>query len=339
MRALGLIAVALSLTACLGSEQPCSSRPTDPMCNTVDGGPRPDGGGDGGGGDAHVACGGTCTGTMSHCLVSGTSETCVGCVAEGDCTGGLHCDMTSHACVECTTMAQCTDVGMSRCDTTAHTCGACTVNGDCTHLTGTTVCDTAAGSCVQCSATDQTACTSGICLTGTGTCAPMGGATSTCGACTHDADCHAGQLCIPMTHSSTVVGNFCAWRLDAAGLGAPGGDCLANARPYTRPTMVTSVDGVSTMVCTLRSTTCEALSNFLSACTPATAPASSTMCGSHMDGFCVHEGSMTACTTECVTNEDCKCTGGSCANQYVCTSGFCDLSTQCTWNSGTRRCI
>ena len=72
---IGFVCVALAvLSGCLGHNEPCSSRPTDPLCQDTDGGPRPDGGSDGGGGDAHVACGGPCSAPHPHCDTA--SDTC-----------------------------------------------------------------------------------------------------------------------------------------------------------------------------------------------------------------------------------------------------------------------
>lgn len=321
------IVLAIGLMGCTGSVVPCTDRPTDPLCQDIDSGGGDDGGpGDTGVdapmGDAHVPCGGSCNGSTPHCLVSGTTETCVGCTGETDCTSAtaMHCEPTSHACVECLDNAACTDATMSLCDDATHSCVGCTANGDCTHISGASVCDGTAG-CVECTASDRTACASGICITSTNACAPAGGTTATCGSCTHDAECRAGQLCVPMTYDDpttpaadpVAVGNHCLWRQDAAGTGAPSGSCL-DIRPYVQASSLSSVDGTTAMVCTLALSTCEAQAGFrMTDCMTidATGDARCGATGVH-DGMCqMFDSTHNRCTVFCLSDDDCR-TGVAC---------------------------
>ena len=286
------------------------------VCVAVDASPNlPDGGRDANVDapmpDAHVPCGGACTGATPQC------------------------DVATDTCVECLTNEHCTEVDASVCGA-SHVCEGCGASADCTHLTASPVCDAAAMTCVECTASELSGCTSGICLTSTGTCAPTGGATATCGTCTRDAECHAGQLCVVMTFHSMPAGSHCAWRQDAAGSGAPNGNC-AMVAPYVNGAAVTSVDGVSAMGCTPRVSTCDALAAFgtggAGAGGPCTGPTTGTSadpdCGAPSldDGFCRLDSSYYHyCTVECTTMADCPCTGVSCAAHYPCSSGVCSLN-------------
>jgi hypothetical protein len=263
MRELMVIGIAGAMVGCLGSEQPCSARPSDPLCRTVDGGGdvgATDGGPDAGpvdagrdasGSDAHVPCDGSCTGTTPHCLVTTSAETCVGClasancvaptavcdtagdhacvgcVAEADCAaGGTHCETTSRACVACLDSTQCGTGAAARCDTTTHACTTCATSGDCAHLTGTPVCG-AGGLCVQCTAADETACGANSCNPGASTCTSTPRASvATCRACVADSECTStSDRCVPMEFMGASHGSYCLRQGSAV--------C---ARPYTVPT-------------------------------------------------------------------------------------------------------
>ena len=261
--------------------------------------------------DAHAPCGGACNGTTPHC------------------------DTASDTCVACLTDDHCTDPDASVCGT-QHTCEACGTSADCTHLTATPVCDTAAMSCVECLTNEDCAATEG-CDAETHACVTFTpDSVDTCGACTRDAECHTGQLCVPMTFHAMAAGSHCAWRQDAAGSGAPNGNC-AMVSPYVNGAAVTSVDGVSAMACTLASSTCDALADFRTGgaaasgqCTGATTGTSADPdCGAPTldDGFCrIDSSSNHYCTVGCTTMADCPCTDGTCATHYPCNSGFCSLN-------------
>lgn len=342
MRTLTLCTITLGLLACTNTSEPCSSRPTDPLCQDVDSGGGDDGGVDDTGvdapmGDAHVPCGGSCNGSTPHCLATGGTEMCVGCTGDGDCTttGATHCEPTSHTCVGCVENATCTDVAASLCGAT-HECIGCSASPDCTHLTGTEVCDTGTNTCVECLSNADCDATHG-CDTTTNTCVTFTATSANpCEPCVRDAQCQTGQLCVAMTFHSAAVGSFCAWRQDAAGSGAPNGNC-AMVAPYANGTAATSVDGVSTMFCELRVSTCPALADHLTAgssatgmCTGLTTGVSDDPdCGAPglADGFCrIDSSSNHFCTVECSTMSDCPCTGGTCAAHYPCSGGFCSLN-------------
>jgi hypothetical protein len=165
----------------------------------------------------------------------------------------------------------------------------------------------------------------------------------------HDAQCAAGQLCVAMTSHSTAIGNFCAWRKDADGSGAPNGDCL-NVAPYLNEmTATTSVDGTMATVCVPAVSSCPALMQFRTggaggaqctgpttgtgadmdcgACTPLGTVCSSASATDVPDGFCrVDNASHHFCTVECTNTNDCPCTGGTCTAHYACNGGFCALN-------------
>ena len=143
-----------------------------------------------------------------------------------------------------------------------------------------------------------------------------------CGDCTADTDCAAGQLCIPMTYDDpatpaadpVAVGNHCLWRSDASGTGAPNGDCFANARPYARTSMLTSVDGVTADVCTLAVSTCAAQEDFRMVNCMTLDAAGDALCGvaSVPDGVCRNvSGTTNRCTVFCLSDDDCP--GTTCA--------------------------
>jgi hypothetical protein len=80
--------------------------------------------------------------------------------------------------------------------------------------------------------------------------------------------------------------------------------------------MHTSISGVMTSVCTLRSTTCPALNQFdMLDCTDGTAPGTTDdECGHPGvdDGLCRRRSSTTnRCTVPCLSNDDCR-TGSTC---------------------------
>ncbi|MFO0683402.1 MAG: hypothetical protein U0234_15195 [Sandaracinus sp.] len=283
------------VTGCLGHDVDCAVTPNDPVCPHSDAN-LPDGGRDANVdapmADAHVPCGGACTGATPQC------------------------DVATDTCVECLTNEHCTEADASVCNA-SHACEGCGASTDCTHLTATPVCDAAAMTCVECTSSELSGCASGICLTSTGSCAPTGGSTATCGTCTRDAECHAGQLCVPMTYDDPTTGaadpvpagNHCLWREDASGAGAPNGSCFGNGRPYVRASSLTSVDGVTAMVCTFRSSTCEAQAAFSMTDCMTLDLTGDARCGEPTlhDGVCrMVDATHNRCTTFCGSDDDCK---------------------------------
>ncbi len=235
---------------------------------------------------------------------------CVPCMADSDCAAPTPaCDTATHTCVPCIDDSACTDPAAPFCDST-HVCGGCLNSVDCARFDGTATCDRTSGACVECTATDTAACDGGVCDASTHTCSvPTPGSAGLCQPCVSDAQCQAGQLCIPMTFgaSATSVGNFCLWRQDATGTYAPNGDCTA-APPYAKIIAdATSVDGTTATVCGLQLTTCPALHDWRNKrCSgPGTGDAE---CGADGldDGFCVVAGSLTnLCTIPCAADDDC----------------------------------
>jgi hypothetical protein len=142
-----------------------------------------------------------------------------------------------------------------------------------------------------------------------------------------------------MTFHSMPVGNFCVWRRDATGSGAPNGSCN-NVPPHVNLVSTTSVDGVAAMFCELQVSTCPAFNNFRRGATVPPPPVTmctgmttGTMddpgCGAPglADGFCRVDTSMNHyCTIGCSTMQDCPCTDITCTAQYPCTAGLCALN-------------
>ena len=273
---------------------------------------RPDAGRDAG------PCGMACTGDTPHC--DEASRSCVECLERSQCTTTALPACVDGACEECGANTDCSTAAASRCE--ANSCVACAGDGDCSHVAGLNVC--VDGACVACRTGSN--CASGVCLLSTNTCAPTGGTGTRCSECVRDDECQAGMLCVPMRFGATSVGNFCAWRRDATGTGAPAGNCF-NSPPYVRDVTATSIDGVATSVCVLRTSTCEAHEDFSrKACTMPGMADSDCGAPSVNDGFCA-PGSR--CTVECTTYEDCPCIGPSCTRQYDCIADTCSLSRRC----------
>lgn len=289
--------------ACLSSGD-CSG--TSPVCDPSD--------------HTCVGCAadGDCGGASPVCDEA-TDRTCVECVVEGDCAsgtvgGGTHCDTSARTCEACLTTDQCGSAAAARCETSSHTCAACTGNPDCAHLSATPVCN--AGSCVQCLSNADCDATHG-CELGTHTCVavtPM--SASPCQPCLRDSQCHTGQLCVPMTYDDpttpaadpVAVGTRCLWRQDATGAGAPNGSCFSNERPYVRASSLTSIDGVSTTVCTLAVSTCESQGAFRMTNCMTLDAAGDAMCGlpAVHDGVCRGVDMTTnRCTVFCGSDDDC----------------------------------
>ena len=105
------------------------------------------------------------------------------------------------------------------------------------------------------------------------------------------------------------VGNFCLWRQDAAGTGAPGGACSA-VRPYVRAAAgTTSIEGVSATVCGLRSTTCPALNDFSMRNCMTLDATGDALCGAlgFDDGLCrMLDAAANRCRVECGSDDECR---------------------------------
>lgn len=290
------------------------------MCVPENGDAGVDGGTDGGTLEPDVPCGGGCT---SPEVCDTTTNECVECLGAdaSSCTDGDNA-CVGNVCVACDTNDDCDALTSPQCNA-SNECEPCTGPAACEGRTGTTVCGD--GACVECTADSRAACTSGVCLLGTESCAPTGGANALCGECVADAECPAGQLCIAMMYDDPATGaadpvsagNHCLWRSDASGPGAPGGAC-STIRPYVSTVSRTSVDGTTANVCTLALSTCEAHEDFrMVNCMTLDAPGNA-RCGRDAvaDGVCRSTGGPTnLCTVYCGSDTDCRA-------GFTCDAGF-----------------
>lgn len=176
---------------------------------------------DGGTGDAHLPCGGSCPGSAPHCVVTGPTETCVECRSSTDCSGSRRvCDLAHHTCVACMDATTCNDRAHAVCDAASETCVACSTNADCAHL-GYPICS--GGVCVRCTIRDESACSGHSCDPATGECTgtPVR-SLGECDACVADSECNPPALCIPMNFQGAPrSGGYCLTP-SAAGCGACG---------------------------------------------------------------------------------------------------------------------
>lgn len=206
------------------------------------------------------------------CRQSTNGNSCVQCTNDGHCAtvqGRPACKDTVddgpaplNTCVECTSNADCTNPGESKC--VANECVPCQVNAECSHLAGRGVCDD--GECVQCTGTSFQACASGanVCdsLTRTCTLLPVGSA-GLCDACVSNAHCSANgsEICAMQLFAGNEVGFFC---FPASSQGT------CPLVPFSGAGSVTTIDGTTASICSLRATTCTAFDHFANrACTGA----------------------------------------------------------------------
>jgi len=219
-----------------------------------------------------------------------------------------HCDEDEVECVECLENAHC-EADAPVCD--QNECTGCIENSDCAEHPDTPVCDDASGACVGCLTEDD--CGGNVCAPQTNTCTDLEAqALFACQSCVHDAECQAGQLCMPQYFGtpSTLVGNFCTWTQEArVGEGA----CLDDGKPFAASSVepVTSTDGASAVLCVLRSTTCPAFMQHSQAVDGCTAPnVQNSACGAPDldDGLCrePNGGGSARCTYPCGGPEDSK---------------------------------
>ena len=276
---------------------------------------------------------GNCSGSKPACNTG--TNTCVQCIKDGNCSGSTPlCDTSTNICVQCKSNLDCTSATASLCS--SGTCSPCAQNNDCSNITGKNVCRTTSnndagtgpGTCVQCTGTNYSACgqSSGtpiVCDSLKNTCS-----TSTqhsaglCQTCVSDAQCAAGELCAEQTFNNASVGYFCFYKQGDTTNGAPA-DCTLTGRPYVKVLTTNSVDGQTAALCTLRTSTCQALNEFSSKdCGNSGAP-SDTLCGfaPGADSKCTAFGtSQFRCTVTCASDDDCK-TGFTCntgVNPNVC---------------------
>lgn len=291
------------------------------------GGTAAGGAGDAGaGGIASQPCDGACTTPKAVC--DEANDICVECLEEGDCAAGAKkkCDTTAKSCVECLGPTDCGDAKAARCDGGA--CVKCTSNDDCTHVAGKTVCDTAAGECVQCTGKDYASCgmsmgTPLVCDTLKRTCTTnKEHAADLCRPCVSDGNCKEGEICVAEKYDGKEVGYFCFWKQGDTSNGAPV-DCFTDGNPYAGvQANAKSIDGTTADICTLRSSSCVAVSQFSTKnCKPDAVPDNS-LCGfaPPKDAKCdqVGSGANYRCTMTCLSDEDCPGVSTCNMSTFVC---------------------
>jgi hypothetical protein len=241
---------------------------------------------------------------------------CVECVNDNHCEDnpdGAVCKSTAgpgsaavNTCVQCVDDADCPSPTASACSND-NRCVACASDDDCSHVrSGNTVlglCD--AGTCVQCTGPRRAACGMNVCNSITRQCTSFPVASAElCETCVSDAHCAASQRCATHLFGSTNVGNFCF--PVATGTGT-----TCNLTPYSIPTTLTTLDGVSTSLCMLRRTTCEGIADFGNQSCDVAAD-----CGvaSLDDGRCATDTCSIPCTdsTDCFDPSPNSCLGGFC---------------------------
>jgi hypothetical protein len=283
-----------------------------------------------------------CAGTTPYC--DPTAHLCVACLEQANCTDAKasNCAATTHtcrpctsstqcsqiagkplclsgSCVECTAQSDCTSATASQCDATTHTCKACTTDAHCSNIAGKNVC--LDGACVQCTGAKATACgadtksgTPYVCDSLKHTCTTsLAKSAGLCASCVSDAQCKAGELCVLDTvgtgSSAKTAGYFCHWKKGDTANGAPA-DCLASGRPYAgTQTAVTSIDGQTADICSLRVSSCQASSEYSTKnCAPSGTPNDS-LCGvaAPADAKCIQgaNSSTYLCTMTCASDLDC----------------------------------
>ncbi|MET0284338.1 MAG: hypothetical protein ABW352_07705, partial [Polyangiales bacterium] len=231
-------------------------------------------------------------GDRPNCSPAGT---CVACTPEREqlCTTIVPaCDPSTNTCVQCVADTDCTTETKPACDTT-RSCGMCTEDADCERFDK--VCNKTSGACVQCRPeSEATDCPGTACDPKLFTCTtrPRSSVT-TCNACVSDSECVADHRCIPMKFGTADVGNFCLKRA------AP--NC---ARPYFTVLSRASANGVAAEnYCGLNeaSTTCAAVLLFNTAKTCTTDES----CGAS-GAVCDMVGPISnLCTYECSFSGEC----------------------------------
>lgn len=180
MRALATLSLLTLLFACSDDDRP-----------GADSGGVDSGGTDSGRVDtgAPAPCGGACPAERPMC--DEATDTCVGCLGDGDCAGDLTC--SGGRCVGCTSNDECTAAAEAACDATAGVCRPCAMDGECSHL-GSRSCE--AGTCAE----------------------PLG----LCEPCTTDRECPADAACLRMWHRTTRRDtSYCLPRRDSGGCRSP----------------------------------------------------------------------------------------------------------------------
>lgn len=229
------------------------------------------------------------------------------------------CNTSTGQCVACLMDSDCTEAAAARCDTSTGACTTCTDSTQCMGITGTEVCDPSDGACVQCLPGERSACGTNVCDARMRTCTmEMERSGVACSPCVSDEQCQMGQVCVEMSFGSlaTAVGTFCLLRQDAPAPG-PNGNCTS-VPPFAGLLMnATSLDGVTTNVCTLGRSTCLAHAQYRSRDCSALSMQGDDECGvaGQNDGLCREHAAVGAgvlrCTVPCADSSDCP-SGGMC---------------------------
>lgn len=175
----------------------------------------------------------------------------LGCLTDADCTaaGKTHCNTTKNVCQGCLDDTHCT--GGLKCHPKTATCTECTSSADCANKTNRTRCNSK-GTCIcavdsECTTPHMQLCRAQGCVCSDNLgCAGTAAETcywGLCAACTEDAGCASGEVCLNPGTADAACGcgsdANCAddtpYCLDAACVGCkedshcPGGFCVNNA--------------------------------------------------------------------------------------------------------------
>jgi hypothetical protein len=153
-------------------------------------------GGSGGQGAATTTTGG------SGAEGGGGTDPCGGCSAPTPL-----CDESTNSCVACLGDSDCTTPNAAKCD--AGACVPCDSSPQCAGIPNAEVCD--AGQCVACALGAEDACTAGqTCDLVAKTCVSVAPeSVQNCMPCTNDLQCTDGHRCIPMEFAEAPHGYFC----------------------------------------------------------------------------------------------------------------------------------
>lgn len=245
-----------------------------------------------------------------------TSGSCVECTAsmQAHCTGeqGQVCKEGGQECVECNSNTECTE-SKPHCGAD-NNCGVCINDTDCAQFGK--VCD--GGQCVQCTGLKAQHCNGSVCDSANRVCATgiLPASAELCQPCVSDAHCgkRGPALCLPTYFGGQELGYFCQPKL------AEGESCIGDHRPYVAAAIdgaqhpLASIDGVTDASCSLRATSCQALTDYSSkACTGLSDDGA---CGvaDLEDGACQKVPAQNAyrCSVPCLSSDDCN-NGSSCA--------------------------
>jgi len=271
--------------------------------------------------DMSLPCDGACEGETGIC--NELTDTCVQCLGTEDCNSGV-CDTQTNTCVpclgdndcanslcilgatsdlntckECRDEAQCTEPSASSCGAN-NECQPCSSNNDCGHIQDLPIC--VAGTCRACSPDTQAVdCGGKVCDPTNFTCTTIDlGSTFALSECQYDAQCQSGHACVPLQYDGSAHGAYCMPLFTGTACG----------RPYGRGDVTrTSIDGDAVSVCMIKEelTTPEAIADYETPCTEATAATDCPADGARCEVFDIGSASQSrVCTYTCSGPNDCK---------------------------------